>query len=210
MAERNNDPFFGRGETFYGAGGTPVSTDYHWLPGMEYIFEDKAGSGVAGGRSGKRVRVRVVKNVSGIALLGKRLVTFKTSAAGDQGFETEIDGYVATDYVRAYALDEYLPSGGLPNNDLGFIVVEGPAIVSTCTAADATNVISVGDFIHAKTAANSTTTASTHPSGRVQLADFTGATSVLALKIKNTIGRALSAATTANTLSDLLINVGGQ
>lgn len=199
--DRMIDPPWALGQTFYGVGGTPVAADFMTLPGKEFVFEDTQHG------TNKRVRVRVVRNQSGITLAAKRLVTFKTSAAGDMGFETEVDGYADTTAERSYPVDEQL-AAGVANYDLFYIVVEGPALCSTNTAADATNVINVGDNVVAVTAAASTSTATTHANGRVRLIDLTGATQLLANQIMNTNGRALSAMTTANTVTDILISVG--
>lgn len=194
--DRSVSPPWNLGETFYGIGGTPQSADFHWLPGKEYKFEDPNGTG-------KLVTVRVVRNKATIALEPKRLVAFKTSAAGDQGFETEVDGYTSVAGQRGVATDQKLPTAGAGVNDLFFVVVDGPVIVTNDLTPGAQTDYGVGTWLTAATAAASTSTSA----GRIREADFTGATSVLADAILNRVGRALSASTTDNTGDGKLVSV---
>lgn len=194
--DRSVSPPWNLGETFYGIGGSPQSADFHWLPGKEYKFEDPNGTG-------KLVTVRVVRNKATIALEPKRLVTFKTDTAGDQGFETEVDGYNNLAEERAVATDQKLPSAGVAINDLFFVVVDGPALITNDLTAGALIDYGVGAWLAGATAAASTSTSA----GRIKEADFTGATAVLADAILNRVGRALSASTTNETGSDKLVSV---
>jgi hypothetical protein len=187
-----------RGQT----AGAAATTDLVHLEGVERWFEDIDYTNPPKRRSNRRVLCRLVRNVSGVAIKGKRLVLFKAATGGKN-----VDGYAATDRVYSVPADEFLPSGGAANSDLFWIVLKGPAIVTTSPAANAENVITEGDIMVALTAA-----ASTHSTtaGRVVSATWTGANStgaVLANNILNCIGRALSAATTANSDSDLLVDV---
>lgn len=201
MARNENLPF-SIGETFYN-GGTIDSNNLGGvdLEGKEYIVEDvNPNTGVV--RTGQYRRVRIVRNVSGVALLPKMLVRFDT-AAGKVG--ARVIGYARTTAAEGYPVDEYLPTAGVPNNDLFYIVIEGPATVLTSKAASAVNVIGVNAWVVAATAA-----ASTHSTtaGRVEVQDLTGATALLADQVQNRVGRALTAKTTANTDADLLLTVG--
>jgi hypothetical protein len=199
--DRTSSPPWQLGETFYGisSGNTPASADYHWLPGKEYGFVDTVHG------TGKEIVVRVLRNQSGIALLPGYCLNFKTSAAGDQGFETEVDGYASTLAQRTIICDDQLPAAGVPNLDLFYGVVKGPVLCKSGLAGDITNSIAVGDYLHAQTAAASTfsTTA-----GRIGEADFNSATTALAGKILAVVGRALSALTTGQTNTSLLVSVG--
>lgn len=201
MARNENLPFE-QGATFYN-GGTIDSNNLGGtnLEGMEFVVEDFSPStGVV--RTGMYRRLRIVRNVSGVALLPKMLVRFDTTA-GKVG--TRVIGYARTTAAEGYPVDEYLPTAGCPNNDLCYIVIEGPATVITQKAAGAPGVIGVNSWVVASTAA-----ASTHSTtaGRVEVQDLTGATALLADQVQNRVGRALSAKTTANTDADLLIACG--
>jgi hypothetical protein len=88
-------------------------------------------------------------------------------------------------------------------------VVEGPAIVKTPIAGSEFNGdINIGDRVVGLTAATSGATTA----GRVAHENITGSTQAadytfLFDQISNRIGRALSACTTGNTNSDILIDV---
>jgi hypothetical protein len=198
---RNEAPPFGRGETFYN-GSTIDSGDLQGvnLEGKEWVFEDiNPTTGVQ--RSAKYVRCRVVRNTAAIALLPKRVVSFE---ADGLEYGCRVDGYSTTTAAEGFPLDEFLPTAGLAINDLGWIVIEGPATVLTDIAAAAGNVVSVGGWVVALTGATSGATTSGHVAAQV----LTGATALLAAQVQNRIGRALSAKTTANTNADILIDVG--
>lgn len=200
---RDEAPPFDRGQTYY-QGGTIDSNDLGGvnLEGQEWEFEDldyssagaNAGSpGVPAYRNpGRKVRVRCVRNVSGIALLPGRLVSYQLSAGQ---FGNRVDGYTTTTAAPfAGVVDDFLPAAGVPNNDVFFIVIHGPALVLDPLAALAA-VLAIGDQVVAITAATSGSTTA----GRFQTQDLSGATSLLANQIINAVGRAMTARTTANT-----------
>lgn len=180
---------FQRGATY----GVTDETQAVHLEGREYIHQDTEYG------TGMNVRVRVVRNRSGAALVGRRAVSFATTAGKH---EVEVSGYAAVGSARAYVVDDLLTS--VPDKDLFFVVVEGPCLAKTALSGDVSNLIVQGDYLHAMTAA--TTGATT--AGRLAAATLTGATSVLASQIANVVGRAMSAKTTANTNADILINAG--
>ena len=206
---RDENPYFARGTTWYN--GNAIDTtkyDGVYLEGKDFVFEDVdprdqgAPGGSVGQRSGRYVRCRIVRNVSGIALLPSRMVSGQKTAGV---FRRRVDGYVTTSAGdRLGVVDEYLPAAGVPNGDLFWCVIAGPALVLTDLAGGATNVINVGDRVVGLTAVTSQSTTA----GRVYAQDLTGATSVLGNQIQNQIGRALSAVTTGNTNAALLIDVG--
>jgi hypothetical protein len=178
--------------------GVTGSTDQERWEGREFLVEDldystatpkqrAAGNGIG------TKRVRIVRNVSGINLLPRYLVSFSASKYGKQ-----VDGYTNTTAAEGYPVDEFLPAAGVVNNDLFYIVVEGPAECYTSAAANAEDVFSQKSVLVALTAAASTfsTTA-----GRVTPQDLTGATALLANQVQNRIGVAMSASTTANSNS---------
>lgn len=185
----------------YGASG---ATDGIKFEGREYIVEDldysaNPAKARAISDSVSFKRIRVVRNVSGISLLPRYLVGFKASQYGKQ-----VDGYTNTTAAEGFPVDEFLPSTGVPNNDLFYITVEGPAECFTSAAANAEDVFSQKSVLVALTAAASTfsTTA-----GRVTAQDLTGATALLGNQIMNRVGVAMSASTTANTNSAKLVHI---
>lgn len=183
---------FQRGATYNSEGDETVAVH---LEGREFIHEDQEyGTNLP-------VRVRVVRNRSGATLSGKRLVQYAATAGKH---EIEVSGYAATNSVKCHVIDEFLNANGVPDKDLFYVVVEGPTLVKTSLEGGATNVVAVGDRLHALTAA--TTGATT--AGRVQPAILTGATAPLVAQIGAIVGQALSAKTTANTNADLLIIAG--
>lgn len=213
---RDNDSTPGRGETWYG--GRTIDTnnlDGVWLEGQEKAFEDYLWSGTAGVKSdrgiaaGRLVRCRLVRNNSGITLLPKKLVQLDPANPG------RAIGYVVNTGQRGYPVDEFLPSTGVPNGDLFWIVVEGPAVVlSAYTGAQfgggdvATGVI----LTSVTTTAGSTQTGTTSENGRAAIYTTVAATTtaqftLLQNVLSNWSGRALSARTTGETNSDLLVDV---
>ena len=179
------------GSTF----GATSATDGAAWEGREFWVEDKDYSSTSAskvrayGALGWR-RLRVVRNLSGVALLPGLLVVPKAT-----GYGKSVDGYSATtDAQSAYPVDEFLPAAGCPANDLCYIVVEGPAGIKVDAAATVS--ISQGSDVAAVTAA-----ASTHSTtaGRVYgLAAIGTSTAYPASNVFNRVGRMLSSATTAD------------
>lgn len=210
---RVDSPPFERGQTWYN-GGTIDSNNLGGLQheGKEWVFEDidlynSAKTGAKPARTNRFVRCRVVRNVSGINLLPKRLVRFQKSGVN---YGARVDGYTATTAERGYPVDEYLPAAGVVNNDLFWIVVDGPAMILMPIAPGDIANMTEGDPLVALTAATSQATTA----GRITNQTFTGSTQTsdytfLANQVENYIGRALSARTTGNTDSaGVLVEVG--
>lgn len=200
MAHQIDELPFPIGSTY----GATASTDGERLEGREYLVEDLDYSlsvpkqrAYSNGIQWKRVRV--VRNSSGISLLPRYLVQFSSTKYGKQ-----VTGYTNTTAGEGYPVDEFLPTTGVANNDLFYIVVEGPAECYTSAAASAEDVFSALSVLVALTAAASTfsTTA-----GRVTPQDLTGATALLGAQLQNRIGVALSASTTANSNSAKLVYI---
>jgi hypothetical protein len=222
MARQENPPF-GRGETFYN-GGTIVSLGISGagsanyggpqMEGKEWEFEDVSYNnpgqvGAKPNRTNRMCLCRIVRNVSGINLLPGRLANFTLNASdqlnGGQDFGAEVDGYASTtaQFVGG-VIDEWLPAAGVPAFDLFWLVVRGPSSVLTDLAAGINNNIAVGDVLVALTAATSQCTTA----GRVGEQAITAtSTSPLALQVMNFIGRALSAVTTAQTNASILAEI---
>ena len=160
-------------------------------------------SGAKTKRSNRRVTCMLVRNEAAAAILGKRVVKWKSGQRGHQ-----IDGYCAsTNEACAGISDEFLGSSGAAVHDLFWITVKGPTLVLTPLEGDATNVINLDDLLGALTAVTSGATTS----GRVRVNALT-ATSTATTDgsqgnvLMNSFGRALSAKTTANTNADLLVD----
>lgn len=203
MAKYENLPF-PRGEA-------QTEAAFAELLGREYEIEDvNWGSSevVKPHRSGKMVRLRLVKNEATVALTPKKLVRYSTTA-GEYG--TVVDGFCRTTAEDwAGVVDEFLPTAGAAVDSYFYIVVEGPTKVVTPDAGSAFNGdITVGAALVAATAAASTGSTA----GRVQVQNITAGSqdtdmSSVINNAMNALGRALSAATTGNTATDILAEIG--
>lgn len=211
-------PPFARGETFYN-GATIDTANYGGLQheGKEYWFEDidysNTAVGAKGTRSSKYVKARIMRNVSGAALLPKRLVTPQRAGTDGKFFLGRVDGYAdTTNEARSYPVDEFLPAAGVPNGDLFWMVEEGPAMCLLPLAGAGFNAASivVGDALAALTAITSGATTA----GRVStLSPLTSASTntnfdFAVNAVLGMVGRALSAATSGQTNGDLLVDIG--
>lgn len=153
--------------------------------------------------------ILIVRNVSTIALLPRRLVAFK---AGQ--YAKQVDGYTRLLLQEGYPVDEFLPAAGVPVNDLFYVVVSGRAECKPDTAnANATAyapTTAVPSVLVAQTLATSTNTTA---SGCVVEFSITGGTVPtevdLRAYINNRVGIALSARTTAQTTLNNLVNIWG-
>lgn len=203
---RNEAPPFERGE--YQTSGDNFATQL----GKEWVFEDinwgSTSPGVKTYRSGKKVTCRLVKNGSTAVILPKHLVRY-SATAGEYGEVVNGDARTTAEDWAGVA-DEFLPAAGVPVGAYFFIVVNGPSKVITPDAGGSFNGdIAVGQMLVAATAAASTGTTS----GRVQCQNITGGSqdtdyTLIMKNVQNALGRALSAATTANTATDILADIG--
>lgn len=178
-----------------------------------------------GGTSNRRIRLRAVRNMTGQTQYGKLCAVLsrdsKTNFASGTGAATAVGGVpgstrfiqiarlgvVATGGpAKCFPLDEFLPSTGVVDKDICWMVLRGPAIVKTSFANMSANV-TVGDALVAVTA---TTTACTDATtgGRVEGVDLS-ATSHSDNVISRVIGLAMTALTTAQTNTDILVDVSG-
>ena len=203
---RNENPPFGPGETFYNvfANLTQANTnDGIQYEGREWVFED-INPQTKVNRTQQYVRRRIVRNISGGALLPGRLVQFSNAPNANGVYGGQVDGYAFTTAQRAYPVDEFLPAAGVQNNDLFWIVVDGPASILTDLASLNPN-IAVGDKVIAQTAATSGATTA----GRIiDINANTGSATAIAQDALGYIGTAMSAATTAQTNTSTLVQVG--
>lgn len=173
--------------------------------GKIYEIDDVQWDSTAAGkpnRTSTRRKIMAVINDSGAFLAPKRLVALKLTTAGGDAV-TKVSGYSTDPHQGGcFPVDEFLPSTGVAPNDVFYVVVEGVAMCTTSTEADATNLIAAGDILGAMTG----TTAAGTASGRVfpfaAAASTNGGTALL-----NRIGRAMSAKTTSQVAGDCLVMV---
>lgn len=200
------------GTTFWQGQTVPDATTGVEWEGKEFVVEDLNYTNNSGGSQifaprayGNQVTyktVRIVRNVSGIALLPRRLAAFKTTVYGRQ-----VDGYTTTTAAEGYPIDEFLPSTGVAANDLFYIVVEGPAECLTDIAASAANLQTAGaTVVVALTAVTSQSTTA----GRISAVDVSGNNSTgtpVLLAAINKIGTNMSGSTTNNTNNPTLVHI---
>lgn len=172
----NMDPPFALGQTL----GVSSTADGKGWVGVVKQFPDVNPD--TGAIRTNRVKTCIaVRNVSGVALLPKRVVTFKS------GSISEVDGYTRlTDAASAGVVDEHLPASGVANNDVFWITVQGPTEVKLGpglqAAADTSLVaLTAGASTDSTTAGQAQTAAATYLQNGY-------------------IGRALSAGTTAQNV----------
>lgn len=153
-----------------------------------------------------------IRNKSGVTLYGKRFATLDVSTAGLTGI-TDAKGYLdSLAEGPAVLIDDNIATNGVANNDIFWGIVSGVATVLTSEVNSNFNGdIAVGADLVGATAASSTG-AST--GGRVSNVTFTNATAGNSSNgydgyrmARNVLGTALSARTTDNTASDLLMRV---
>lgn len=194
---RNENPPFQRGQTWQ-MGNTPAVTDAMNLVGKTWLFEDldynasMATSGSAKpARTNRYVKCMIVRNTSGGALLPKLIAKMKTDGSGKE-FCAEIMGYATTVGELGFPIDEFLPAAGVPANALCWVVVGGPATVTSAAAGDTT--IGIGERVIPTTG------------GKVVEQDDTVAAGAATFaQVNGVIGIAITAVAAINT--DFLIDV---
>jgi hypothetical protein len=201
MPDRAVAPF-ARGTTFF-KGKTVDSSDLPGpsIMGQVHVFQDTDPSDETKKRSNGDVVAVAVRNVSGVALLPKTLVQYKTDAIGK-----EVDGN-ANSYSQLVAgvVDDHLPTAGCPDDDICWVIVKGPCIVKSAYIAMG-KAVALNDPVHAHTAAASTAGAT--ESGRFTRNADAAATGASALLVShNFIGRAMTAQTIGETDTDTLIDL---
>ena len=174
------DPPFSLGQTL---GVSSTSDGVGWVGAVKQFPDVDPSTGKI--RSNRIKTCIAVRNVSGVTLLPKRVVTFKS------GSISEVDGHTAvTDAASAGVVDEHLPATGVANNDVFWVTVQGPTEVKLGPAQQA----AADTSLVALTAA-----ASTHSTTAGQ------AQTAAATYLQNGyIGRALSAGTTGQNVLALV------
>lgn len=148
----------------------------------------------------------VVRNASGVALLPKMCVQWKTGKT----FQ-EVVGYTTNAGLDggsfAGVVDEFLPSTGAPANAIFYILVDGISLCLTSATAGIESSIAEWAYLHTVTAAASTTSTT---AGRVMAMtnNFVGLSEAKIGNLAvNTFIMALSAKTTAQTNNAILCRV---
>jgi hypothetical protein len=177
------DPPFALGQTL---GVTSATDGGGWVGAVKLFPDIDPSNGQI--RSNRLKKCIAVRNVSGVALLPKRVVTFKS------GSFSEVDGYTRlTDAASAGVVDEHLPSGGVAANDVFWVTVEGPTEVKLGpglqAAADTTLVaLTAGASTDSTTAGQAQTAASTYlQTGYIGRAISAGTTAQNVLAIVNLV-----------------------
>lgn len=178
-----NDPPFALGQTL---GVDSTSDGKGWVGAVKEFPDVDPVTGKV--RSNRRKVCIAVRNVSGVALLPKRVVTWKS------GSFSEVDGYTrATDAASAGVVDEYVASSGVANNDVFWLTVQGPTEVKLGpdlqAAADAALVaLTAAASTHSTTAGQAQTAAATYlQNGYIGRAISAGTTAQNVLAIVNLI-----------------------
>lgn len=183
---------FARGETYangnleiLNAASGPFGLGGVNLEGKEFVFEpnsqDNEGlyASLGPDPSGRAVRVRIVRNVSGILLKPGRLGHY----AATSPYETRVDGYTfATTDRPAGIVDEFLPAAGVPDQDLFYLVIDGPTVFTQLSASPST--LAIGSVV----VPGAGTSATSDDAGRVVLQSEAGATTVLGSNIVEQVG----------------------
>lgn len=201
-----------RGETWY-EGETPDTNNLKAveLEGQIKVFEDVnwgSSENVKPWRSGRKVVCRLTRNMSGITILGKRLVTVDPTTG-------RINGYADSLAENCYPVDEFLPAAGCVHGDLCWIVISGPAMCLTpMTGAEFQSAaIAAGDILFGLTTSSASTQAgTTHAAGRVAGFSVVAATTTaqfttLLNQATNWVGHAMSARTSGETNAAILVDV---
>lgn len=196
---------FQRGDTLKGtdADGNLINSD---KVGLMYWMSDVKLSGNQRGqkalRSNTPVLGMVCRNVSGIALLGKRLGQRERDATNIFDFSGHVDGYANT--LRGtglIAIDEHLPSAGVADDDLFWGILYGHAILLTPNAgAEFPEDIAAHARLICATGAGTTTSLA----GRIGSVTLSTATQALETAL---IGWALTARTSNNTGSEVMVKM---
>jgi hypothetical protein len=179
------------------------------VEGKDWVFEDQnfntGGTGVVQTRTNHYVRCRVIRNMAAATLFASQVVLRNDSAPGLNFSQANGLCYTTAQDVLG-VVDEWLGPNGCLQYDLCWVVMDGPTLCYTDLAGGANNVFTVGERVVALTAATSGATTA----GRIAPQTLNGTTlsAQEENELQNVIGRAMSAATTGNTNSQLLVYVG--
>lgn len=197
---------FDRGATYYGPVNTIDTSDLRGigLEGQIRVWDrDDSTSETAQVRYNKQVIGICVRNNASIALLPGRICVWKAANYGKR-----VDGYGTTTAAHvAGVVDDRLPSAGVRNGDLFWLIVKGPCLVRQALSNLAADV-AMNDWLYTITAATSQSTTAgrfTRYVGTFAAADTTDGS---AFNIqKNGIGWAISTSLTSNTNGNVLVDL---
>jgi hypothetical protein len=141
-------------------------------------------------RSNRRKVCIAVRNTSGAALLPKRVVRLAGTGKALYG---AADGYASvTNEALVGVVDEFLPAGGVANNDVFWVTVDGPTEVSVALSGSD---VAVRSALSVVTAAASTSTTA----GRVTVSPLSSSTAGANDNGIGVIGYAASAGATTGS-----------
>jgi hypothetical protein len=203
---RYTDPPFELGETLTGTDDNSNLINDSWLGQVFFIPAQRLSGGPTASKSrhtGKGITAVILRNTSGGTLAPKRIARMDFATAGEAGFETA-DQYCNVDaQKRPVIVDPFLPAGTtVADDDLFWGVLRGRCLVTTSVVADARNSIAVGDELVGLTSGATTDTTAGRAGGVTAGGGDTEALNMA----RNVIGYALSARTTNNTATDILID----
>jgi hypothetical protein len=187
------DPPFALGQTL---GVSSNDDGKNWVGAVKHFPDVDPTTGKV--RSNRVKTCVAVRNVSGAALLPKRVARFDIDTAGVAPF-ADVDGYSAvTNEERVGVVDEYLPAAGVADKDVFWLTVAGPTEVAVAlSGAD----VAVGDRLSCITAV----TAGATTAGRVTPSSVGAATTAAGNNSLGVIGRACSVgATTGSSVLALI------
>lgn len=210
---RDNASFPARGETYYQGGAIDLANLQGVnLEGQVKVFEDlqwdsaeSAKPARTGSAPGAKVKCMLVRNLSGATIYKKRLV-------GINPLTKRVDGYTITTAQRGFPVDEFLPDAGVPNGDLFWVVISGRAVLRTMMSGQTADIVAGALLVAATINAGSTAAGTTGTPGRPDTISLTALTTTAqgqaVLAHARNAMEALSGATTGQTNTDILVDVG--
>jgi len=143
MSHNSNLPPFSLGETYKGTdNGNLINSD---LLGQEFEFPvETLVNGVATRVNGRVTRARIVRNESGSAITGGNIVAVAPTA-GVAGTVKITGAASAAKQRNVYIADPDLPSAGVADDDLFYVILEGPSQVRVPAAGLS---VTAGQWLH--------------------------------------------------------------
>ena len=185
MSRSNKLPFPRGRAAFHNDSDNVTVTSLAHLEGQIVYLTDSA-VGAKNRRSNADVVAKIVRNVEGSALAAGTAVVYTSTywghrvEAADAGADTRVDGFV----------DDHIPSGGVQNNDLFYMIIEGPC---TCVTLNTGGVVHSGSqFDQGGLMALSATSGKITGDSVIGSADGTDAAPVF-----NVVGRVITTVTEA-------------
>lgn len=205
MGLYNGNPPMGLGEVLKGTDEDGNLLNAHWL-GLVFDLPVPPTSTNKKRPTGHTVKAVLLRNVSGFTMLGKRLASVRASAGYPQ--VEEVDGYAITLAQKGcVVVDSWLPSTGVPDDDIFWGIIKGPCEVLTgFTGAVFNGDVAVAGQLVAATYNGTTGNSEAGRVSNVTLPGQTGETQAFAMAA-NLLGCALSARTTGETNAALLVQV---